>query len=483
MNIYLVYIRDKRYFKGLDGKGKENRLNVVAMPPLGIMYLSSSLKTQGHNPTLFDQCHFEHTNEHIVSKMEEEKVRVLGISFLSNSCYDSARELAVLAKRMNSEITVIVGGPFATINADKMIRDCPEIDIVVRGEGEEALPDLLDNLAQLKDILGITYRFDGAVMTNPDRELIRDLDAIPFPDRNGLKINYLASLPMHPPVVLSETKSATVLSSRGCSYKCLFCCCPAIGRGRYRLRSYENVFAELKLLADQGYRDIHFADDHFLLDKERVERLCEEIISERLDIRWGCEGRVDASSQHLYKRMVDAGCYMLMLGIESGVQKSLEYLNKRQTLEDIRAAVSLAKRAGIKIVHGFFLLGIPGETLKDVKKTFRFIGGLNIDTFSFSTLYAFRGTPLWEKFVKKDVIDDDLDWYKAFPMMSISENVINEDVLYKIRSRMIKRLILYCLLRHPLKYFFLIKGFIKNLWAFRLVIKLLFSSGSTRQGS
>ena len=134
----------------------------------------------------------------------------------------------------------------------------------------------------------------------------------------------------------------------------------------------------------------------------------------KLSIQWGIEGRVDSVAQHLFPAMAKAHCRTVMFGIESGSQKILDRLKKEQTLEEVATAVKNAKNAGIEIVHGFFTVGNPDETVEDLKATFDFAAKLPLDTFGFNRLCVYRGTPLWQEYVKRGLVSDTTDWYKYF---------------------------------------------------------------------
>ena len=177
-------------------------------------------------------------------------------------------------------------------------------------------------------------------------------------------------------------------------------------------------------LNDLGYRSIYLTDDHFLINRKRIDRICRGIIERKLKFHWGCEGRVDAVGIEQLPVMRQAGCNFLAFGVEAGTQKVLDRLHKKQTPAQVEHAVSEAKRQGIERVHGFFVVGSPDETETDILESFRFAARLELDTFGFNRLCAYRGTPLWQEYVARGIIDDERDWHKWFKCSDIDPTAL-----------------------------------------------------------
>jgi radical SAM superfamily enzyme YgiQ (UPF0313 family) len=252
-------------------------------------------------------------------------------------------------------------------------------------------------------------------------------------------------------------------TSRGCPWPCVFCDIPIFNEGKWRSRSPEHVIAELKRLEEDGYGSVYFVDDHFLLQPKRIEAICKGIEREGLKIKWGCEGRVDSVCMDLFPAMAKANCRTLMFGIESGSQKILDRLKKEQTLAQTEAAVAAAKKAGIEIVHGFFVVGNPDETEEDMVATFRFASRLPLDTFAFNRLCVYRGTPLWQEYLERGLVNDQTDWYKYFKCSAIDPTVLPGEVIHEIRSRELKRLIIYKFVHFPRQAFRLMRRLAKSM--------------------
>jgi radical SAM superfamily enzyme YgiQ (UPF0313 family) len=223
------------------------------------------------------------------------------------------------------------------------------------------------------------------------------------------------------------------------------------------------VIDEFKYLQENGYGSVYFVDDHFLLQPKRIEAICKGINEARVTIQWGCEGRVDSTAQHLFTAMAKANCRTLMFGVESGSQKILDRLKKDQTLQQVESAVDNAKQAGIEIVHGFFVVGSPDETVEDMRATFDFASRLRLDTFGFNRLCVYRGTPLWKEYVARGLVDDAADWYKYFKCSEIDPTCLTGAIINDERSAGLRRLFRYKLMHYPLQTFRLLRRFLRHM--------------------
>ncbi|MDH3521505.1 MAG: B12-binding domain-containing radical SAM protein [Myxococcales bacterium] len=440
MKVFLIYVRDEDFYKllpeDLGGSRAENgRIRVMAFPPLGVETLAPVLRQRGHEVRMFDTCHPQMKPEHILQAAIEDAPDVFALSFLSTTTYPTTKSLARLLKSRLPAIPIIAGGVFATMNAKRIMGDCADFDAVGIGEGEELLPDYLDHLDDPACVAGLVWRRGAEVVNNPSRPILRDLDRFPYPDRTTLPIDYIESLPLDVPAVLSLEKFCTMQTSRGCPYTCIYCDIPALTNGKWRHRSPEHVLGEMQQLHDQGYRSIYLTDDHFLLKRNRIRDICQGIIDRKLEFKWGCEGRVDSVAVDQLPIMAKANCNFLAFGVEAGTQKILDRLDKKQTLEQIERAVSEAKQQGIGRAHGFFLVGSPGETEEDILESFRFAARLKLDTFGFNRLCVYRGTPLWKEYLERGILDDDRDWDQWFKCSDIDPTILPSEVVNRIRQK------------------------------------------------
>ncbi|RPI29549.1 MAG: radical SAM protein [Acidobacteria bacterium] len=485
MNVWLVNVNDQNFFRLMPGASDPanrpaSRVRIMGFPPLGIQTLAAVLSERGHEIRMFDTCHPEMTADHIVAASAAGPPDVLAISFLSATTYPEVKTLAGRFKDSAPGTPIIVGGPFASINAVRIVRDCPEIDGVGVGEGEELLPDYLNNLSDPAAVSGLVWRYGDEVIQNPARPLIDDLDRYPCPDRQSLPIDFIESLPLDVPAVLSLDKFCTMQTSRGCPFSCIYCDIPTLSQRKWRARSPEHVLEEMQRLHDQGYRSIYLTDDHFLLHSERVQKICEGIIRRKLAFHWGGEGRVDSAAVSQLKLLQQAGCKKLAFGIEAGMQKVLDRLGKRQTLEQVERAVGEAKKQGIERLHGFFVIGSPGETEADIMASFRFAARLPLDTFSFNRLSVYRGTPLWNEYVDGGIIDDDRDWYKWFKCSDLDPTALPGKVVNRARMKGYSLLFAHRLVFRPMRTFRLLRSFARHM-SLADILRLLLSPFRRRE--
>ena len=462
MLIFLVHIRDPQFY-ALPAKApaKNGRIRVMGFPPIGIMSLSAVLKAAGHECVMFDQANPETPNDVIIEEIRRRRPTLVGLSFLSTTSYPYAKVLARQIRAADDKIKLAFGGVFASLNAQLVKHQCPEVDFVCRGDGEQLILDLVERLDDPSEVSGVTWAKDNKVIHNPNRPIERKLDQWPFPDRESLPLDFIESMPLDVPAVLSMDRFTTMQTSRGCPWPCIFCDIPVFNEGKWRSRSAQHVVDEFKHLQEHGYGSVYFVDDHFLLQPKRIKAICQGINDAGVTIQWGCEGRVDSSAQHLFPEMAKANCRTIMFGLESGSQKVLDRLNKEQTLEEVETAVTNAKQAGIEIVHGFFVVGSPDETVEDIRSTFDFASRLRLDTFGFNRLCVYRGTPLWQEYVKRGLVNDQADWYKYFKCSEIDPTCLPGEVIHAERSAGLRRLLLYKLRHYPIQLFKLIRRFLR----------------------
>ena len=374
---------------------------INSYPPLGIGYLAAVAEQERHAVAVFDlgldpRGDLVQDVERVVAYAPD----CIGITAMTNNYHSVEQTAALLKERIGCPI--IVGGPHATIFPERVVAD-PHVDYVIYGEGERTLVELLDALSQggpfppeetLRAIDGLCFSAQGGTVCNPPRELITDLDGLPFPAR------HLFELERYPLYTPAGEPMVTVLSSRGCPYQCSYCFKGVMGM-TYRQRSPENVLAEIhQLVADYHYRNIYFIDDLFTFDRRRLRSIATKIIEDGLEIRWQCLARVDTVTPDLLKLMHRSGCREVHYGIESGVPEILKTLGKRIDLDSVRKAVSWTAEAGI-LAKGYFMLGLPGDTEETMRRTIAFASELELDQAMFSITTPFPGTRLWDELVAR----------------------------------------------------------------------------------
>lgn len=366
--------------------------SIFRFPPLGVSYIAASLQKAGHDVHLID-CTFLGKTEALEKALavRAEVVGVYCMVTMVDECTWFAEQL-----RLHSKL-LVAGGPLPTCDPEPFLK---HFDVVVRGEGELTMDELLQahgDGSALESIPGIVYRTDpewpakGRLVYTPERKFSKDLDRIPFPAR--------AMLPNTSYIRQGMKKYGysitTVMSTRGCPYRCEFCSNVVFG-GSYRERSPENVVDEIETALALGYDRISFADDVFTMKMERVVSVCREITRRGLHFNWECLGRVDALDYPTAREMKAAGCTRIFFGIESGNEQMLERINKKITLDEARRAVNSAHQAGLQ-VGAFFILCYPGDTDDTVLETLHFATSLSLDYLGLSMPYPLPGTDLYQR--------------------------------------------------------------------------------------
>jgi len=394
-----------------------------AWPPLGMLYIAGILMREGIEVSILDQAIKNVSIDQSIQCVRKENPDIVGFSV----CGSSAREAFKVAEAVKTEmpdVTVVLGNYHATFNAERILKKYPSVDVIVRGEGEYTSLDLarcLEKKRQLKEVDGITFRNNGDIVSTPDRPLIKNIDELPFPDRRLMNAEYTSLI--HG-VKAATKRFTTVVSSRGCPFQCTFCGCRKFARGVWRPRSVENIMKELEYLKSEGYEQFLFVDDNFTLNPKRVVKLGHRIRKEKLDMEWFCDSRVDHVSFDMFREMVKAGCKILYFGVESANQRILDYYKKGITPEESRSAVNKARKAGIDVVVGSFIVGAPDETRSEIQNTLKFAHELNIDVPQLNVLGAFTGTDLWREVVSKGWINEETMWETGAYVANISPHAV-----------------------------------------------------------
>jgi radical SAM superfamily enzyme YgiQ (UPF0313 family) len=382
------------------------------MPPLGLLYVAGSLIEGGHEVLVIDQAAEGLTNKAVAERVLQADAELIGISALTSSALRAA-EITRLVKKANPNVHTLMGNVHATFCAEKILAKYPCVDLCVRGEGEETIIDVVqalegDGYRKLKRVKGLTFRNRaGRVVATADRPLIKELDALPIPNRTLLSQDYHIKIGE---IALRRGKFTTVVSSRGCPFVCTFCCCHVLCNRQWRARSPENIADELELLESQGYDHFLFADDSFTVNPKRAIKLAHLIRKRRIEMDWIIEGRVDAASREMFQEMVRAGCRLVFFGMESGTQRVLDIYRKKTTPRLNRLAATNARAAGVDIIVGSFILGGPTETFREMQITTEFAKHCDIDFAQFNILGLSPGAPMWDEAIAKGYIDPERYW-------------------------------------------------------------------------
>jgi len=366
-------------------------------PPLGLAYLAAVAEEQGWKVRIIDGLTEGLSMQDIAGIIRSLQPEVAGITATTPAIYD-AYEIARIVKEHSPNSLVLLGGPHATFMAYEVLEECPYIDVVVRGEAEETLKEILERIERggdLSEVAGITYRAGDRIKENPSRGLIDDLDSLPIPAYNLLPMGKY---------VVDRVRYAAIVTSRGCPYGCIFCSSSLQFGKRWRAHSPERVLEELMILRyDYGAREIEFLDDTFTLKMSRAEEISRMIVSEGLDISWSASSRVNTFSRSLGEAMRRAGAHTIYFGIESGSDKTLRLIGKGITRRQAMDAVKAARNSGLNAL-GSFIIGFPHEGEEDIRATIRFADKVGVDLAQFTIATPYPGTRLWEMAVKENLL-------------------------------------------------------------------------------
>lgn len=403
-------------------------LGVVA-PSLGIGYMAAVLETNGYDVDVLDASALELTYDEIGEEILKRNPDIVSISALTPTigvALDSADKI----KQVKPDTIVVLGGYHPTFEFKSVLNES-SVDIVVRGEGEYTLLELvqtLENNGNLADVSGLAFYEDDKLILTPDRPVIEDLDELPFPAFH--------LFPMEKYRILNITTNvATIITTRGCPMQCSFCSSAALHGNKLRRRSYMNVVDEIELrLKEEKIDTIAFMDDTFTLNKRFVKDFCCEIKRRDLHFWWGCTSRVDTLDEELLQTMKDAGCITIFIGVESADQQMLEKMNKNITVSKTESAFKLARKVGIRTIASC-VIGMPDDTRKSIQKTIDFVKKLNPNYALYSLATPYPGTRFYNETFKKNLVQIK-DWSKFTLIDPVLETVdCTGNELRKIQKR------------------------------------------------
>lgn len=350
---------------------------------LGLGYLASYTR-QYHKDINFELIDTRVAKPKEIKKFLDNSFDFIGIT-ASSQVFLEAVDLANQLKNKYPDIPICLGGShISTVKEEALIHS--PFDFGVYGEGELTFSELIEHIngkKELKDISGLIYKnSEGNVIVNSPRQLISEIDSIPFPAYDLFKMN---RYPQH-----------RLTTSRGCPFNCVFCNSHSLWTNKWRKRSPQNILDEIKLLnVNYKTKSIVFNDDSFNIDAKRVIALCDLIIDEKLDILWSTSIRVDLITDEIALKMKQSGCYNVSIGIESANNEVLKRMNKHNTKEKIYAGIQILRNANVDVM-GQFMIGNPGDTLETVKESIEFAKTSNLTGAEFYTALPYKDSLLYE---------------------------------------------------------------------------------------
>lgn len=397
MNILLIYPLLSRKRAVVD----ENK---QFWPPLGLAYLASVLEENGHAVEILDRdavlrkngLDFDKVDAVTLEKIRELKPEIVGISVTTPNMPDVGH-LAAIIKDSFKDIMLVVGGPHVTGEPILTLQEVPYIDVVVRGEGEYTLLELAQS-KKLKEINGITYRNGKDILSNPDRELVVNIDSLPLPARHLLDMKFYTRSSRFTSRNLN-LRTTSIFTARGCPYRCSFCAGPLVFNGKVRFHSPEHVVREIEgLISKYDVEALYFAEDMFLSSRKRAEDLLGLFIEKGINkkVKWIAQAKASIITEDLLTLMKRAGCIGVEYGFESGSQRVLDLMSKHQKVEESLRAAELTRKARLRF-QANIITGYPGETVEDFKKTLKFIKKIKPNMIGFNIFMPLPGTPSYEK--------------------------------------------------------------------------------------
>jgi anaerobic magnesium-protoporphyrin IX monomethyl ester cyclase len=374
------------------------------VPPFGLAYVAGALEKAGFKVEVLDNYQLQNTVDKVKLEIQKRDPGIVGIS-CSSVTYQSCIETAKAVKEVKPSCKVVAGGWHPSFEPESMLQH-PEIDYVVMGEGEYAMVELATSITKKDDaavtarIPGVASLYEGKMFKNPPK-IIDDLDQIPYPawhlfpmDIYDRRIDYLTVSPVD-----------VINATRGCPFNCSYCENRRLWGAKCRAFSPLRLVDEIEyMIKDYGSKGIYFIGDNFTINKNHTQEFCRLMKERKLGVEWVCDTRVDLISRELLREMKSAGCKTIFFGIQSGSPAILKRLNIKLSVDKVVQGFKMCRDEGIQIACSF-MLGIPGEKVKDMETTYKFAKKLDPD---WCTFYVFIGCPdnsLYQEILQKGLYD------------------------------------------------------------------------------
>jgi anaerobic magnesium-protoporphyrin IX monomethyl ester cyclase len=380
-------------------------LEEAPAPPLGVTYVAAAFEAAGAEVRVLDYIVSRYSPEKLRRELEAFQPDLVGSTSVTMN-FPAAAEIVETAKAIRPSAVTAMGGPHVTFDAENTLRTYPGIDLLVLGEGERTVQELLPlthDKGAWSQIKGIAYLEDGRFVHTGERELIQDLETIPLPARHLLPVSRYQALGF--PV--------SIITSRGCPYQCIFCQGRRMVGHRVRYRNPMSVVDEIEEVLAYGFTRINVADDLFLSNKARARAICKEILRRDLRFGWSAFVRVNIMDADVMRLMREAGCDSVSFGIETGSPEMLKRIRKRITLDQGRRAAEICREVGLT-PHASFMVGLPGETPETLRQTQAYADSLEI-IYGYHFLAPLPGTTVREEIDQYDleILTNDWSLYDA----------------------------------------------------------------------
>lgn len=411
------------------------------LPSISLLYLATALREIDCTVHIIDASCDESSLEDILEQAGQLQPDIIGISAVTPAI-SRAQKLAAALRNAYPRTLIAMGGPHITTVPEETLAQTTAVDIGVVGEGERTLQQIVQTydgtLANLTGIPGTVQRnHHGTPVLAAPRELIHEIDELGLPAYDLVRTD----IPIRPALFKTRRIPAIhAITSRGCTHTCTYCNTNLFNK-RVRFHSAGYVIKLIKHLIGLGYKEIAFEDDNFTAHKKRLREVCNYLIEQDIGLSWSVNARIDTVDEEMLRLMKKAGCWYISYGIESGSQETLELVNKKITLDEIRRKVELTRQIGIE-AKGFFIIGFPWETPQSLQQTEQFALSLPLSDLNIFPLTPFPGTALYLQAKQQGWFDD--DWHK----MDLQQIVYVPDGLSKeLLLSAIRRLLLRFYLR------------------------------------
>lgn len=395
--------------------------------PLGLCDLAAVLRQAGRSVSILDIPAMEYSEDEALEALLAQRPRIVGLTAVTISIYNAAR-FAGLIKQADPTILTVLGGPHITSVPEDTMRRFPMFDVGAVKEAENTVVELVDavrNGGDLRQVKGLMVRDGDNIVFTGEREPVGELDSLPFPAWDLLP--QLDKFYRPSPFSYKRLPSSSLITSRGCPGKCVFCDTSVFG-ARWRGYSAKRVIELMRRLQDTyGIRDIQFLDDLFVVNKARLTEFCKTMVEEKIDITWSCLSRVDGVKADTLKMMGEAGCWQMAYGMESANQSILDILDKRVKVQQIANAVKWTHDAGMR-VKGLFMAGNPGETRETLEITQQFIKDHGIDDVSWAAFTPLPGTSIYKTADKYGTFENDWRRMNLWTPLFVPFGLTREDI-------------------------------------------------------
>ncbi len=394
--------------------------------PVGMAYLAAYVEQQGYPVHVLDAEALDFGFQEIMAHITGLKPDVVGFS-CTTPLFPSAVVLAEAVKENLPRTAIVLGGPHISALPQGSLEASESIDFVVSGEGEESFFELLqawERSGPFDHLAGVGFKKQGRALINPPRPYLPDIDALPFPARHLFPLDRYRD-PLH-----YDEPYTLMVTSRGCPFRCIFCASSVTWGRKVRLRSPQNVIAEIAEVVNRyGIRNITFADDTFTLNRERTIDICRRIVKEKFNINFLCSSRLDTIDEERLHWLQKAGCHTITFGIETGNQEIAKVIRKDVDLSPAPRVFKMVRDYGIA-VHSSYIIGNPGDTRETIEQTIQFALDSGTDEAQFSISTPFPGTELWKMAINQGLMPaTDFTAYKWYYSVAGNLSRVSDDEL------------------------------------------------------